>query len=87
MDIFGERVLSLDDSKTLRLTKLASRDRGGTLCHPECGHSEKQVLLTRVNKVNMSIVFYLNLFIVVWRMAFFRTTAATRVMCLKLMKF
>ena len=64
MDIFGERVLSLDDSKTLQLSNLASRDRGGTLCHPECGHSEKQVLLTRVNKVNMSIVFYLNLFIV-----------------------
>ena len=51
MDIFGERVLSLDDSKTLQLTNLASRDRGGTLCHPECGHSEKQVLLTRVNLI------------------------------------
>ena len=64
MDIFGERVLSLDDSKTLQLSNLASRDRRGTLCHPECGHSEKQVLLTRVNKVNISIAFYLKLFIV-----------------------
>ena len=51
MDIFGERVLSLDDSKTLQLSNLASRDRRGTLCHPECGHSEKQVLLTRVNLI------------------------------------
>ena len=49
MDIFGERVLSLDGSKTLQLTNLASGDRRGTLCHPECGHNEKQVLLTRVN--------------------------------------
>ena len=48
MDIFGERVLSLDGSKTLQLTNLASGDRSGTLCHPECGHNEKQVLLTRV---------------------------------------
>ena len=51
MDIFGERVLSLDGSKTLQLTNLASGDRRGTLCHPECGHNEKQVLLTRVKYI------------------------------------
>ena len=59
MDIFGERVLSLDDSKTLQLTNLASRDRGGTLCHPECGHNEKQVLLTRVNKVDLTLELFI----------------------------
>ena len=86
MDIFGERVLSLDGSKTLQLTNLASGDRRGTLCHPECGHNEKQVLLTRVNKVNISTDLILKLF-VLWRTVSLRTTAATRATCLKPMKF